>query len=148
MIVLLLSVYDGVAQAARDWLVGYLNERTPTNLGAPLASLPRFQAAVGEIDALLHADERLLGSLADDLDAGGEAADRAGARRRAGEGRRRRATSSRSPSRPSRSSATPGSPATTRCSATCATCCAAASTRPQDDSVLLDAGRAALERGG
>ena len=78
MIVLVLSVYDGVAQAARDWLVGYLNERTPTNLGAPLASLPRFQAAVGEIEALLHANERLLGSLAADLDAGGEAAERAG----------------------------------------------------------------------
>jgi alkylation response protein AidB-like acyl-CoA dehydrogenase len=78
MIVLVLSVYDGVAQAARDWLVGYLNERTPTNLGAPLASLPRFQAAVGEIEALLHANERLLGSLAADLDAGGDAAERAG----------------------------------------------------------------------
>jgi alkylation response protein AidB-like acyl-CoA dehydrogenase len=78
MLVLLLSVYDGVAQAARDWLVGYLNERTPTNLGAPLASLPRFQAAVGELDALLHANERLLGSLAADIDGGGDAAERAG----------------------------------------------------------------------
>jgi alkylation response protein AidB-like acyl-CoA dehydrogenase len=78
MIVLLLSVYDGVAQAARDWLARYLNERAPTNLGAPLASLPRFQGAVGEIDALLHANARLLGSLADDLDAGGEACEQAG----------------------------------------------------------------------
>ena len=56
MLLLLLAVYDGVAWAARDWLVRYLNERTPTNLGKPLASLPRFQAAVGEIDALLHAE--------------------------------------------------------------------------------------------
>jgi alkylation response protein AidB-like acyl-CoA dehydrogenase len=79
MLVLLLSVYDGVARAARDWLVAYLDERTPTNLGAPLASLPRFQAAVGEIEALLHVNERLLGSLAADLDVGGEPAERAGA---------------------------------------------------------------------
>jgi alkylation response protein AidB-like acyl-CoA dehydrogenase len=64
MILLLLAVYDGVAHAARDWLVGYLNERTPTNLGAPLASLPRFQATVGEIDALLHANAALLDDLA------------------------------------------------------------------------------------
>ena len=78
MIVLVLAVYDGVAHAARDWLVGYLNERTPTNLGAPLASLPRFQAAVGDMDALLHVNGRLLRSLADDIDAGGEASERAG----------------------------------------------------------------------
>ena len=80
MLLLLLSVYDGVAQASRDWLAGYLNERTPTNLGAPLASLPRFQAAVGELDALLRAYDALLGELARDLDAGGEAAQQAGAR--------------------------------------------------------------------
>jgi alkylation response protein AidB-like acyl-CoA dehydrogenase len=64
MLLLLLAVYDGVAWAARDWLVEYLNERTPTNLGAPLASLPRFQAAVGEIDALLHTNAALLDDLA------------------------------------------------------------------------------------
>lgn len=72
MILLLVAVYDGVARAARDWLVGYLNERTPTNLGAPLATLPRFQAAVGEIDALLHANDALLDALA--ADPGGGAA--------------------------------------------------------------------------
>ena len=70
MILLLLAVYDGVAWAARDWLVRYLNERTPTNLGKPLASLPRFQAAVGEIDALLHANAALLDDLARDPGSG------------------------------------------------------------------------------
>jgi alkylation response protein AidB-like acyl-CoA dehydrogenase len=70
MLLLLLAVYDGVAHAARDWLVGYLNERTPTNLGRPLASLPRFQSAVGEMDALLHANAALLGDLADDVGGG------------------------------------------------------------------------------
>lgn len=77
LVVPILAVYAGVATAARAWLLGYLNERTPTNLGAPLATLPRFQAAVGEIDALLHANERLLFTLAEDLDRGGDAAEAA-----------------------------------------------------------------------
>jgi alkylation response protein AidB-like acyl-CoA dehydrogenase len=34
------SLYTGVARAARDWLVQFLNERIPANLGAPLATLP------------------------------------------------------------------------------------------------------------
>jgi alkylation response protein AidB-like acyl-CoA dehydrogenase len=78
MILLLLAVYDGVAWAARDWLVQYLNERTPTNLGKPLASLPRFQAAVGEMDAQLQANAWILDGLAADLDGEGHAASRAG----------------------------------------------------------------------
>jgi alkylation response protein AidB-like acyl-CoA dehydrogenase len=78
MILLLLAVYDGVAWAARDWLVRYLNERTPSNLGRPLATLPRFQAAVGEIDALLQANEFVLDALAADLDADGDQAGSAG----------------------------------------------------------------------
>ena len=76
---LVVSVYVGVARAARDWLVRYLNERAPSNLGAPLATLPRFRVAVGEIEALLRAGERLLRSLEADLDVGGDAAARAGA---------------------------------------------------------------------
>ena len=67
----LTALYHGVARAARDWLVGYLHERAPANLGAPLASLPRFQTAVGEIDALLYANERLIYGLAGDLERGG-----------------------------------------------------------------------------
>jgi alkylation response protein AidB-like acyl-CoA dehydrogenase len=76
---LLLALYDGVAGAARDWLVGYLGERVPANLGRPLATLPRMQTAVGEIDARLRANARLIGSLADDLDAGGALAAQAAA---------------------------------------------------------------------
>ena len=78
MLVLLLSVYLGVAQAARDWLVSYLHARVPANLGAPLASLPRMQSAVGEIEARLVTSRRLLTSLARDLDAGGSRASSAG----------------------------------------------------------------------
>ncbi|MFN6570302.1 acyl-CoA dehydrogenase family protein [Dendronalium sp. ChiSLP03b] len=64
------ALYQGVATAARDWLVGYLNERSPTNLGVSLATLPRFQTAVGEIEALLYANHQLIYSLATDIDLG------------------------------------------------------------------------------
>lgn len=64
----LTALYHGVATAARDWLVAYLHERKPANLGASLATLPRFQSAVGEIEALLYTNERLIYGLARDLD--------------------------------------------------------------------------------
>ncbi|MFC5753057.1 acyl-CoA dehydrogenase family protein [Actinomadura rugatobispora] len=57
---LITAIYDGVARAARDWLVGYLNERAPSNLGRPLATLPRFQTAVGRVEGLLLANDALL----------------------------------------------------------------------------------------
>ncbi|WP_213880775.1 acyl-CoA dehydrogenase family protein [Pseudomonas sp. dw_358] len=60
MAVLLPALYDGVAQTARDWLVQFLKSRTPSNLGAPLASLPRFQEVVGRIDTLLFNNRALL----------------------------------------------------------------------------------------
>jgi alkylation response protein AidB-like acyl-CoA dehydrogenase len=72
------ALYLGVAHAARDWLVGYLHERVPTNLGAPLASLPRFQAEVGEISAQLIGAEELLSALAGRVDAGENIGARAG----------------------------------------------------------------------
>ncbi|MEH1931288.1 acyl-CoA dehydrogenase family protein [Nostoc sp.] len=64
------ALYQGVATAARDWLVYYLNERSPTNLGASLATLPHFQTSIGEIEALLYANHRLIYSLAADIDKG------------------------------------------------------------------------------
>lgn len=67
MAVLLSAVYDGVAQAARDWLVQFLSERAPSNLGAPLSSLPRFQEAVGQIDTLLFNNRSLLDAAAQGL---------------------------------------------------------------------------------
>lgn len=63
--VLLSSIYDGVARAARDWLVGWLAGRTPANLGASLSSLPRFQELVGRIDALLLSNRVLLDAAAE-----------------------------------------------------------------------------------
>jgi alkylation response protein AidB-like acyl-CoA dehydrogenase len=64
------TIYDGVARAARDWLIDFLKHRIPSNLGAPLATLPRMQEAVGAIDALLYANRVLLEDLAMRVDRG------------------------------------------------------------------------------
>ena len=63
------ALYNGVALAARDWLIGFLKDRVPSNLGAPLASLPRMQEALGEIEGLLTVNARLLSSGSRDVDA-------------------------------------------------------------------------------
>ncbi|WP_395495245.1 acyl-CoA dehydrogenase family protein [Acetobacter sp. KSO5] len=57
---LIAALYDGVARSARDWLVTFLHARVPANLGKPLASLPRFQILMGEIEALLLSNRALL----------------------------------------------------------------------------------------
>jgi alkylation response protein AidB-like acyl-CoA dehydrogenase len=54
------AIYDSVARAARDWFVQWLIDRKPANLGASLATLPRFQELVGGIDALLLQNRVLL----------------------------------------------------------------------------------------
>ena len=68
--VLFSTVYDGAARAGRDWFAKFLRERKPSNLGAPLASLPRFQEALGEIDSWLYANRVLLASIAERVDKG------------------------------------------------------------------------------
>lgn len=70
MVVLLGSLYDAVARAARDWLVDFLNRRAPGSLSAPLASLPRVQEQVGEIEALLRTNRVLLDDAAAAVDSG------------------------------------------------------------------------------
>jgi alkylation response protein AidB-like acyl-CoA dehydrogenase len=64
------SLYHGIAAAARDWLGGYLARRVPSNLGAPLSSLPRVEEAFGEIEALLYAADTILASALDRADGG------------------------------------------------------------------------------
>ncbi len=66
----LTALYLGVAQAARDWLIGFLRERTPSALGKPLAALPRFQNEVGEIEAALSTAADLVDALARRFDSG------------------------------------------------------------------------------
>ncbi|MCF7557267.1 acyl-CoA dehydrogenase family protein [Pseudomonas petrae] len=74
MSVLLSSVYDGIAQSARDWLVRFLEQRTPSNLGASLSTLPRFQEVLGHVDTLLFANRTLLESATHGLTPAGHAA--------------------------------------------------------------------------
>lgn len=64
------AVYDGVARSARDWLIEFLKTRTPTGLGAPLATVPRLQEALGVVEALLQTNRVLLRTLAAASDAG------------------------------------------------------------------------------
>lgn len=64
------AIYDGVARAARDWLVTFLQTRTPANLGASLATLPRMQEVVGGIDVRLSGNARLIRSFAREIDEG------------------------------------------------------------------------------
>ena len=53
------ATYLGVGAGALDSLVAYARERVPTALGKPIATLPKIQAAVGEI-ALTLAQARAL----------------------------------------------------------------------------------------
>ena len=70
MVVLLGSLYDAVARAAETWLLSFLQARAPGSLGAPLATLPRVQEQVGEIQALLRTNRVLLDHAATEVDAG------------------------------------------------------------------------------
>ncbi|WP_083384609.1 acyl-CoA dehydrogenase family protein [Cupriavidus sp. USMAHM13] len=67
---LLGTLYHAVAGNARDWFVDWLNQRAPASLGAPLATLPRFQEAVGRIDGWQLASRLLLERCAADTDRG------------------------------------------------------------------------------
>lgn len=58
--VVVAALYDAIARSGRDWLITFLKNRTPSALGRPLATLPRFHAVLGEIDGLLLANEALI----------------------------------------------------------------------------------------
>jgi len=57
---LLAAVYLGTALAARDAVIRYALERTPSALGRPIATLPSIQRQIGEIDVVLSAARALL----------------------------------------------------------------------------------------
>ncbi|MCR0982821.1 acyl-CoA dehydrogenase [Roseomonas pecuniae] len=63
------ALYSGIARAARNWIARFLQERRPTSLGAPLATLPRMQEKLGEIQSLLLVNDRLIASAAAETDA-------------------------------------------------------------------------------
>ncbi len=54
------SVYLGTAVAARDCVIQFALERVPTALGQPIATLPKIQRQIGEIDIALQAAHALL----------------------------------------------------------------------------------------
>lgn len=62
------AVALGVARSAEQWLVRFLNQRTPANLTEPLGSLPRYRCALGEIEAQLIGAEELVNGLAPRVD--------------------------------------------------------------------------------
>jgi alkylation response protein AidB-like acyl-CoA dehydrogenase len=72
---LISAVYDGIARAARDDIVDFVKNFSPGDLTTPLAGLPGIQEEIGAIAIRLDTNERLLQSLARDVDAGiGDAA--------------------------------------------------------------------------
>ena len=54
------ATYLGIALAARDSVIQYALERVPTALGKPIATLPKIQRQIGEIDMALQAARALL----------------------------------------------------------------------------------------
>jgi len=78
MSVLLAELYNGIAHAGRDWLIRFATTRVPSNLGAPLSTLPRFQEALGAIDALLWNNRALLDRAIEATDRGEPLAPREG----------------------------------------------------------------------
>ena len=54
------SVYLGAAMAARNRVIQFALERVPTALGKPIATLPKIQRQIGELDVALKAARSLL----------------------------------------------------------------------------------------
>lgn len=54
------AVYLGVAIAARNAVIQFALERVPTALGRPIATLPKTQRQIGEIDVALQAAQSFL----------------------------------------------------------------------------------------
>lgn len=57
---ILSAVYLGTAVAARNAVIKFALERVPTALGKPIATLPKIQRQIGEIDVALQAAQSLL----------------------------------------------------------------------------------------
>ncbi|GAP25402.1 acyl-CoA dehydrogenase [Gluconobacter frateurii NBRC 101659] len=76
--IVIAGLYNGIAIAARDWLVTFLHSRVPSNLGASLATLPRFHILLGEIDSLLLSNEALINHAITLAEQGTESDTRAG----------------------------------------------------------------------
>lgn len=71
---ILSATYLGAAMAAQACVVRFARERVPTALGKPIATLPKIQRQIGEIDAGLQAAEALLLDVAEEASGSSEAA--------------------------------------------------------------------------
>lgn len=60
------ATYFGIALAARDDIIRYALERVPTALGKPIATLPKIQRQIGELDVQLQAARTFLVDTAGD----------------------------------------------------------------------------------
>ena len=74
--VMMAAVYLGSAIAARNAVIQFALERTPTALGAPIATLPKIQRQVGALDVRLMSARTLLEAAVENWD-GSAAAHRA-----------------------------------------------------------------------
>lgn len=70
------AIYLGSALAARDEVIRFALNRVPTALGKPIATLPKIQRQIGELDVPLQAAQTLLLHVADSWT--GQNEDRAG----------------------------------------------------------------------
>lgn len=66
---LLGALYNGIATSALAWFGEFLKNRVPSNLGAPLATLPAMRDAVGGFAITLHMNAMLLRLYATDVTA-------------------------------------------------------------------------------
>ncbi|GAN95119.1 acyl-CoA dehydrogenase [Komagataeibacter europaeus NBRC 3261] len=66
---LLGALYNGIATSALTWFGEFLKNRVPSNLGAPLATLPAMRDAVGGFAITLHMNAMLLRLYAADVTA-------------------------------------------------------------------------------
>ncbi|MEM7737497.1 MAG: acyl-CoA dehydrogenase family protein [Deinococcota bacterium] len=57
---LMAATYFGAALAARNTTVHYAQTRVPTALGKPIATLPKIQRQLGEVEIALHAAQTVL----------------------------------------------------------------------------------------
>ncbi|GAA5030961.1 acyl-CoA dehydrogenase family protein [Microbacterium fluvii] len=64
------ALYVGVARAALEAFATFAQERVPTSLGRPIATLERIQSVAGEARAQIVQAELVLAALAADVDAG------------------------------------------------------------------------------
>jgi alkylation response protein AidB-like acyl-CoA dehydrogenase len=62
------AAYLGAARAAQNFLVEYVQQRTPTSLGVPLSKAPRIREQIGHIELLLRGAERLTRDIARQYD--------------------------------------------------------------------------------